>query len=167
MKITELVCVVHNLCTLLIVSCTQNEIFQTTLIASPSSFLPPSPPSLPHLPPSLPPSLPKHRGESQYLGHGDEDNMKIPKLVSALEAETIVQLAVGPHHTLALSESGNLYGWGKNSSGELDFFGEDMLVPKLLSDTSKQGIMYIFCGTGEVSIVGKGLLYPVKGRRIW
>ena len=56
---------------------------------------------------------------------------------------------------------------GKNSSGELDFFGEDMLVPKLLSDTSKQGIMYIFCGTGEVSIVGKGLLYPVKGRRIW
>ena len=90
--------------------------------------------------------------ESHHLGHGDEDHIKSPKLVSGLSGEIIVEIAVGLQHTLALAESGNLYGWGKNSNGEVDGYREAVPVPKLLPDHSKQGVMYIACGAHEVIV---------------
>lgn len=100
-------------------------------------------------------------GEFQHLGHGEEEHVKVPKLVARLSGEKIVKLSVGSHHTLALAESGNLYGWGKNTDGEVDGSGENIPLPKLLPNASKQGVMYIACGLHEVSItrsLGKGLL---------
>lgn len=91
--------------------------------------------------------------EFHHLGHGDEDHVKVPKLVSRLAGEKIVDLAVGLQHTLALTESGNLYGWGKNSNGEVDGCGEAVSLPKLLPDSSKQGVMYIACGAYEVGVL--------------
>lgn len=99
------------------------------------------------------PQIFRGSAESHHLGHGDEDHVKIPKLVSRLVEEKIVDLAVGSQHTLALAESGNLYGWGKNSNGEIDGSGEAVPLPKLLSGISKQGIVYIACGADEVSVL--------------
>ena len=90
--------------------------------------------------------------ESHHLGHGDEEHVKTPKLVSHLSGEKVVGVAVGSQHVLALTETGNLYGWGKNSSGEVNSSGENLPLPKLLSDASKQGIMYIACGADEVGM---------------
>lgn len=89
--------------------------------------------------------------EFHHLGHGNEDHVKAPKLVSRLAGEKIVELAVGLQHTLALAKSGNLYGWGKNSSAEIDGCGEAVPLPKLLPHGSKQAVMYIACGAHEVS----------------
>ncbi len=116
--------------------------------ACPSSSLPPSPP----------PS-PTHRGsaESNHLGHGDEESVKTPKLVAGLSKEKIIQVAVGLQHTLVLAESGNLYGWGKNSSGEIDGSGHTIPVPKLLPMGSKKGVVYITCGAQEVRVIAKGI----------
>ncbi len=61
-----------------------------------------------------------------------------------------MEVAVGSQHTLALSESGNLYGWGKNSHGEVDRSGENVALPKMLQEGSKQGVIYIVCGMQEV-----------------
>ena len=88
--------------------------------------------------------------EFHHLGHGDEDHVKIPKLVSRLAGEKILDIAVGLQHTLALAESGNLYGWGKNSSGEIDGCGEPVPLPKLLPEASMQGVIHITCGAQEV-----------------
>lgn len=102
-------------------------------------------------PPPLPPN-PRGSAESHHLGHSDEEHLKTPKLVGRLTGEKIVELAVGSQHTLALAESGNLYGWGKNSNGEVDGCGEAVPFPKLLPDASKQGVMYITCGAHEVCV---------------
>lgn len=86
------------------------------------------------------------------MGHGDEDHIKTPKLVGKLVGEKIVDVVVGLQHTLVLAESGNLYGWGKNSSGEVDGSGEAVPLPKLLPDASKQGVICISCGAQEVRV---------------
>lgn len=103
------------------------------------------------LPPPPPPHPTRGSGEFQHLGHGEEEHVKVPKLVARLSGEKIVKLSVGSHHILALAESGNLYGWGKNTDGEVDGSGENIPLPKLLPNASKQGVMYIACGLHEVS----------------
>jgi len=86
------------------------------------------------------------------LGHGDEEHQKFPKRVAALSEEKVVGVAVGAHHVLTLSESGCVHGWGKNSNEEVDETGEEVLLPKLLSQVSNCGAIQIFCGANEASL---------------
>jgi alpha-tubulin suppressor-like RCC1 family protein len=68
-------------------------------------------------------------GQSGQLGHGYNRNEKVPRLVCALcphgesrEVErrnTIVQIAAGWRHSLALTHNGQVYAWGNGSKGEL------------------------------------------------
>lgn len=106
--------------------------------------------------PFSPPIL-RGSAEFHHLGHGDEDHVKSPKLVGRLAGEKVVDVAVGLQHTLALAGSGNLYGWGKNFSGEIDGCGEAVPFPKLLPDVSKQGVVYITCGAHEVREIAESL----------
>lgn len=53
------------------------------------------------------------------LGHGSIDSVDYPQEVQALGGVQIVQIACGGWHSCALSESGDLYVWGWNESGQL------------------------------------------------
>ena len=55
------------------------------------------------------------------LGDGDEEGQLAPRRVPAAELnhESVVMLAAGSAHTVALSEEGHLYTWGRGWSGQL------------------------------------------------
>lgn len=48
------------------------------------------------------------------LGHGNNDQCNIPKKIQALDGKKIINIAVGSAHCLALSNTGELFGWGRN-----------------------------------------------------
>lgn len=52
------------------------------------------------------------RGNYGQLGHGTEDDCLIPKMIKTFSEKSITQIACGDHHSLALSDSGELYAWG-------------------------------------------------------
>lgn len=71
-----------------------------------------------------------------------------PKLVKQLATKHIVQIACGQYHSMALTNSGELYTWGANAYGQLGlgFNGEMMTVPSLVSTLSGIPIAFITCG---------------------
>lgn len=77
-------------------------------------------------------------GDGAYydLGHGeDKSNVYYPKKVEGLPK--IKSIAKGKHHTLALDESGNIWGWGNNSSSEISAnLKGKVYVPSMLSEIS-------------------------------
>ncbi len=87
-------------------------------------------------------------GESGHLGHGNDDHCRTPKLVSALSKETIIHVGVGNEHTLVVTAGGELYGWGRNTSGEVMFSREPINSPTLIQGLSN--ITHVCCGLVEV-----------------
>ncbi|XP_017023158.1 probable E3 ubiquitin-protein ligase HERC4 isoform X2 [Drosophila kikkawai] len=54
------------------------------------------------------------------LGHAtDQEIVQLPKIVRQLVAKTVVQIACGNNHSLALTSCGELYSWGSNIYGQL------------------------------------------------
>ena len=68
-------------------------------------------------------------GSGGRLGHGDAKTRTAPQRIEALaEAGVLVlQVSGGDTHSLAVSESGEVYAWGRRSYGRLGL-GEDELV---------------------------------------
>lgn len=60
------------------------------------------------------------KGNSYRLGHGNESHVRYPMLVEALKNKKVEDLAVGGVHVLALTDSGTVYGWGRNDCGQID-----------------------------------------------
>ncbi|KAG8235158.1 hypothetical protein J437_LFUL015198, partial [Ladona fulva] len=59
------------------------------------------------------------KGDSHRLGHGpSEDHVRYPKLVEGLLGKNVKSVAVGSAHVLALTEDGEVYGWGRNDHGQ-------------------------------------------------
>jgi len=50
------------------------------------------------------------------LGLGDDEMRVVPQVVSALEGSRMEKVVCGSRYTVALSEAGNVYSWGR---GEL------------------------------------------------
>jgi alpha-tubulin suppressor-like RCC1 family protein len=57
-------------------------------------------------------------GRDYVLGHGDRNKVNNPKRVVALESVKIVDVACGRNFIIALDETGAVYGWGNNMSGQ-------------------------------------------------
>ncbi|XP_076346603.1 HECT and RLD domain containing E3 ubiquitin ligase 4 isoform X3 [Tachypleus tridentatus] len=88
-------------------------------------------------------------GENNYgqLGIGGKDRQNYPCLVEALKGLPIDQIAAGGSHCFVLSKSGSIFGWGKNSFGQLGLNDtENRKVPTLLSQLRSQRIKYVCCG---------------------
>ena len=62
------------------------------------------------------------------MGIGHKENVCAPtRLYWLEEAQVLSQIAGGEHHTIALSETGRVYCWGRNDEGECgvgDLFGQ-------------------------------------------
>merc|ERR1712137_267225 len=52
-------------------------------------------------------------GEYGQLGHGDNEDVKRPKLVESLRTKSIQKIGCGYLHTLAILDFNNLYSWGR------------------------------------------------------
>ena len=58
-------------------------------------------------------------GEYGRLGTGSSSNSTTPSSLASLINETIVQVAAGNSHSIALDKNGNMYTWGRNDAGQL------------------------------------------------
>jgi len=52
-------------------------------------------------------------GDTGRLGHGDDVNQPVPKLVEALQDACVVAVSAGLDHTLAVTRDGGVFGWGR------------------------------------------------------
>ena len=70
------------------------------------------------------------RGDFGRLGHGDCNDIFIPQSILALSARNIVKIACGDTHTLAVTNTGDLFAFGRNQNGQLGIGStNDALLP--------------------------------------
>lgn len=87
-------------------------------------------------------------GGSGQLGHGEEHDEWIPRLVKGLSGKRIVQVSMGDRHSAAICADGGVYTWGCGESGQLgDGSSESRSVPVLLDANSIGGeVAIVSCG---------------------
>eukprot|EP00871_Galdieria_phlegrea_P002562 jgi/Galph1/3306/GphlegSOOS_G1989.1 len=92
-------------------------------------------------------------GEYGKLGHGDESNENLPRLVEALRGKKIKKIAIGDNHMAAIDEDGNVYCWGRASSA--GFGGsEHVLTPRQIQgELANERVATVSCGRSHTAIV--------------
>jgi alpha-tubulin suppressor-like RCC1 family protein len=76
-------------------------------------------------------------GTGWAIGHGGDHTTQclVPTKVvgGGIDEAMVVQVAAGNNHSMALTATGELYSWGKGSSGQLGHGGkEDLAVPRVV-----------------------------------
>lgn len=70
-----------------------------------------------------------------------------PQRVKSLDGIPLAQVAAGGAHSFALSLSGAVFGWGKNSSGQLGLSDERGTKITLLGERRIFGLVLLFALT--------------------
>nr|XP_031849691.1 probable E3 ubiquitin-protein ligase HERC4 isoform X1 [Nomia melanderi] len=85
--------------------------------------------------------------EGQLGLDADVKNELKPKLVNSLEGIPIVHIACGGYHSIAISKSGSVFAWGKNSFGQLGLNDtQNRNVPCRLKTLQNTKVCYAACG---------------------
>ncbi|MBV9484765.1 MAG: hypothetical protein JO246_01770 [Frankiaceae bacterium] len=94
---------------------------------------------------AAPPPAPIYSFGNGLLGDGTTNQRATPAVVNALINKRIIQVSsfsangVRPDHTLALTQGGTIYSWGRNGHGQLGYGGGDNFFPKQVP-TSASGL---------------------------
>ena len=74
------------------------------------------------------------RGKWGTLGHGDEENQRMPKVVEALASQRVVR-AASFTASLAVTASGRVFAWGQGKNGRLGLGGDlnDRTTPTVVA----------------------------------
>ncbi|RDD40061.1 putative E3 ubiquitin-protein ligase HERC4 [Trichoplax sp. H2] len=97
-------------------------------------------------------------GSNRYGQLGIDSNVSSvePKQILKLSGFYIVQIAAGGAHSLAITNSGALLTWGKNSFGQLGLGTNDgVLSPTCVSSLRSQHIAYAACGEDHTAVLTK------------
>lgn len=93
------------------------------------------------------------RGNEGQLGLGDYRPRTVPALLKTLgdpsTGTTVLQVACGGAHTLALCDSGDVYAWGSNDEMQLGLgstFGRKVNRPELVAELCNKGVLRIAAG---------------------
>lgn len=78
------------------------------------------------------------KGNFGSLGLGGTIFAAAPRPINKLAHQKIVSVACGIHHTLALSDIGDVYSWGRGFEGQLG------LLPNVESSSTPQYIPHFF-----------------------
>lgn len=80
-----------------------------------------------------------------------------PKIVKSLATKQIVQIACGQFHSLALTNSGELYSFGSNLHGQLGlgFESEKVVKPTLVKSLAGVPIALLQCGGNHSFVISK------------
>ncbi|XP_036675839.2 probable E3 ubiquitin-protein ligase HERC2 [Drosophila suzukii] len=89
-------------------------------------------------------------GEDGKLGHGNRTTLDKPRLVEALRAKKIRDVACGSSHSAAISSQGELYTWGLGEYGRLGH-GDNatQLKPKLVAALAGRRVVQVACGSRD------------------
>jgi alpha-tubulin suppressor-like RCC1 family protein len=103
-------------------------------------------------------------GNNEYgqLGTGDTQPRSQPILVQGLSGLTLVDIAAGGWHSTALTDDGEVYGWGRGEHGRLGF-GDDKsskMVPQRVQLLVGEDIIQVSCGgTHSVALTRDGRMF--------
>lgn len=106
------------------------------------------------------------RGKFGQLGLGNQMTRDLPNMVSSFSGHRVQQIAAGGDHTLALTESRELYAWGRGHRGQLGSGRtEDEYSPRrVLGMLSKKKGVQISCGTyHSIALTTDGQTYAWGG----
>jgi E3 ubiquitin-protein ligase HERC4 len=96
---------------------------------------------------------------SGQCGHENDSSAiyPMPKLVKSLATKQIVQVACGQFHSLALTNSGELYSFGANLLGQLGlgFDNEKVVKPTLVKSLAGVPISFLSCGGNHSFVISK------------
>ncbi|CAN9497541.1 unnamed protein product [Ophioblennius macclurei] len=103
-----------------------------------------------------------HNGYSQ-LGNGTTNQGVAPLLVSAnLLNKKVTEVACGSHHSMALTDSGEVYAWGYNNCGQVGSGSTaNQPTPRRVSSCLQNKVaVSIVCGqTSSLAVVNNGEVY--------
>jgi len=89
------------------------------------------------------------------LGHGNRLAQTTPKLVTAIQSKRFVQVCLGPHHSAALTNKGEVFTWGQ--AGRLGHASQgaesDEMVPRHVTALSSVFVLQVSCGHGHCAVV--------------
>ncbi|XP_027003676.1 RCC1 and BTB domain-containing protein 2 isoform X4 [Tachysurus fulvidraco] len=86
------------------------------------------------------------------LGLGNNGNQQTPCRIAALQGITIVQVACGYAHTLALTDEGFVYAWGANAYGQLGTGNKsNQALPVLINMDKERMVEVAACHTSHTS----------------
>lgn len=80
-----------------------------------------------------------------------------PQLLQCLRGIPVAQVAAGAYHSFVVSKSGALFGWGRNSFGQLGLNDElDRNIPTFCKFLKNQRLKYISCGENHTAVLTQG-----------
>ncbi|XP_060743908.1 RCC1 and BTB domain-containing protein 2 isoform X1 [Tachysurus vachellii] len=86
------------------------------------------------------------------LGLGNNGNQQTPCRIAALQGITVVQVACGYAHTLALTDEGFVYAWGANAYGQLGTGNKsNQALPVLINMDKERMVEVAACHTSHTS----------------
>mmetsp|Transcript_44267 Transcript_44267/g.85117 ORF Transcript_44267/g.85117 Transcript_44267/m.85117 type:complete len:1011 (+) Transcript_44267:53-3085(+) len=92
------------------------------------------------------------RGTAFYgsTGHGGAKDVPDFALVPALKQRRANFVAAGPHFSVVITESGDVYSWGQAFHGETGLLSQVEAVPRFAHEVSKYRIVEVSCGSCHV-----------------
>ncbi|XP_072534620.1 probable E3 ubiquitin-protein ligase HERC3 [Salminus brasiliensis] len=98
----------------------------------------------------------ENSGGQLGLGKGEPSSLS-PKLLKSLCGIPLAQISAGGDHSFALSLSGTVFGWGRNSAGQLGLGDrEDRHVPACVRSLNQKKTVFISCGEDHTAALTKG-----------
>ena len=87
-------------------------------------------------------------GEYGALGQGGITFLQTPKIIPSLKDRFVIQVSCGEVHSLALTNIGDVYAWGRGFEGQLGIAKnfETSSTPKYLKYFYNNPVTYIACG---------------------
>lgn len=101
------------------------------------------------------------RNQNGQLGLGNNEDSLLPQKIQAFEGVRISMIAAGAEHTVAVTEDGDLYGWGWGRYGNLGLGDrDDRFVPEKVSPVEGEKMALVACGwRHSVTVSSSGGLY--------
>uniref|UniRef100_A0A0E0H131 RCC1-like domain-containing protein n=1 Tax=Oryza nivara TaxID=4536 RepID=A0A0E0H131_ORYNI len=101
------------------------------------------------------------RNQNGQLGLGTTEDSLLPQKIQAFEGVCVKMIAAGAEHTAAVTEDGDLYGWGWGRYGNLGLGDRnDRLVPEKVSSVEGEKMVLIACGWRHtITVSSSGSLY--------
>ncbi|GAB2229078.1 hypothetical protein Droror1_Dr00023213 [Drosera rotundifolia] len=101
------------------------------------------------------------RNQNGQLGLGTTEDSLVPHKLLAFQGLSIKMVAAGAEHSAAVTEDGQVYGWGWGRYGNLGLGDrEDRIVPQKVSSTNGTRMILVACGWRHtIAVSTTGALY--------